>query len=264
MSTIISTDLPLCIGCYKCVRACPVETANVTYLDGRDRLKVRVDKTRCVGCGACLDVCPRGARHYQDDTEIMFRRLEAGDAISALVSPAIGGNTADHKRIVHSLKALGVRHVYDMSLGMELYVWANMRLLGQRRTESCIASYCPVLVAFCENHRPDLIPRLSPVMNPTAILAKVVRNVAGITDDLAVVSACLAETHELVRPSDNLLYSLSFSHLREYLIKTFGESMGEAEAEFDEIPLGLGPAVEFTGTFIDNHRKVIHRDTVRF
>ena len=95
MSTLISTDLPLCIGCYKCVRACPVETANVTYLDGRDRLKVRVDQTRCVGCGACLDVCPRGARHYQDDTEIMFRRLEAGDAISALVSPAIGGNTAD-------------------------------------------------------------------------------------------------------------------------------------------------------------------------
>ena len=254
MPTLISTDLPLCIGCYKCVRVCPVETANVTYLDGRNRLKVRIDQTRCVACGACLDICPRGARHYQDDTELLARRLEAGDAISAIIAPTIMGNTAQHKKIIRRLKDMGVRKVYSMSLGLELHVWATIRAMERRRLETSIASYCPVLVSFCESHRPDLIPRLSPVISPASALARVLKDHAGIDDDLAVVSACLAESRQVARPSDNLRYTLSFSHLLDHLMKIGGEDLGKGEADFDEVPLGLGTTSDFGGTFLDNLR----------
>jgi ferredoxin len=252
MPTIISTDLPLCIGCYKCVRICPVETANVTYLDGRSHLKVRIDQTRCVRCGACLDVCPRGARHYQDDTDLMFRRLEAGDEISVIMSPTIKGNMKDYRKYIYRLKALGVKNVFSLSLGQEIYTWATMKLLETKKPQTIIASYCPVLVSFCENHRPELIPKLSPIINPASILSAVLYSKVGLHDDLATISPCLAESSELDRPEGRLRYSLSFSRLREHMIRAFQDDQGDQEAEFDEIPFGAGSSSDFGGTFTEN------------
>ena len=47
-----------CTGCNKCVRACPVLTANVATEAG----KVMVDSEKCIACGACFDACPHEAR----------------------------------------------------------------------------------------------------------------------------------------------------------------------------------------------------------
>lgn len=46
-----------CTGCNKCVRACPVLTANVATEAG----KVMVDSEKCIACGACFDACPHEA-----------------------------------------------------------------------------------------------------------------------------------------------------------------------------------------------------------
>ena len=251
MPAIISTDLPLCIGCYKCVRVCPVTTANVTYIDGEDNTKVRIDQTRCVSCGACLEVCPRGARHYQDDSSLLFKRLAAGDAISAIVSPTIKGNSRDFKSFIHLLKTLGMRNVFSLSLGLEIYVWATLRHLEGRDHGSMIASYCPVLVSFCENHRPELIPRLSPIMTPASILSMVLKRQAGVADDLVIISPCLAELGDHAS-RENLKYCLSFSRLREHMVKTFRSDEWAGEADFDPIPINLETTNSFSGTFIEN------------
>jgi ferredoxin len=229
-----------------------VETANVTYLDGRNHLKVRIDQTRCVRCGACLEVCPRGARHYQDDTDLMFRRLEAGDQISVIMSPTVKGNMKDYRKYVYRLKALGVKNVFSLSLGQEIYTWATMKLLETKRPETVIASYCPVLISYCENHRPELIPRLSPIITPASILSSVLYSKMGLRDDLATISACLAETSELDRPEGRLRYSLSFSRLREHMIRLYPDDHCDKEADFDEIPFGLGSSNDFSGTFSEN------------
>ena len=44
-----------CIGCNKCISACPVITANraVTAENGSQRIEVDGDK--CIACGACFD-----------------------------------------------------------------------------------------------------------------------------------------------------------------------------------------------------------------
>jgi NAD-dependent dihydropyrimidine dehydrogenase PreA subunit len=252
MPTIIRTDLPLCIGCYKCVRVCPVETANVTYLDSRERLKVRVDQSRCVRCGACLEVCPRGARHYLDDTDLMIKRLEAGDRISVMVSPHVKGNVAEYRRVLGLLKSLGVRSVFSLSLGLEIHVWASLRVMARRGGEPVIASYCPALVAYIESQRPELVDRLSQVISPASALALVLESRLGLEDDLAVISACLAETGEPDRPYGRLRYSLSFSRLRERLLRLDLERPDDEVADFDEIPLGLGPTSEFGGGFLEN------------
>jgi signal transduction histidine kinase/CheY-like chemotaxis protein/ferredoxin len=56
-----------CTGCCRCVRVCPVETANVVYLDQAEDIKVRVSGD-CVLCLACVAACPHGAR-YRDNGE---------------------------------------------------------------------------------------------------------------------------------------------------------------------------------------------------
>ena len=62
MELIYTNDL--CTGCNKCVRSCPVLTANIATQEGY----VTVDTDKCIVCGQCFDVCPHEARDYYDDT----------------------------------------------------------------------------------------------------------------------------------------------------------------------------------------------------
>ena len=55
MELIYTTDL--CTGCNKCVRSCPVLTANIATQEGY----VTVDPDKCIVCGECFDVCPPAA-----------------------------------------------------------------------------------------------------------------------------------------------------------------------------------------------------------
>lgn len=66
-----------CIGCNKCISACPVLTANYA-VNENDRNKIVVDGKQCISCGACFDVCEHQAREYRDDTERFFEDLRKG------------------------------------------------------------------------------------------------------------------------------------------------------------------------------------------
>jgi UDP-glucose 4-epimerase len=62
----ITVDEDKCIGCEKCVEACPF---NLRVLkDG----KAFVDTNRCIGCGRCLKVCPENAISFDvQDQEVI-------------------------------------------------------------------------------------------------------------------------------------------------------------------------------------------------
>ena len=60
-----------CIGCNKCIAACPVITAN-RAIDNGDKQMIIVDGDRCIACGACFDACEHHAREYRDDTELFL------------------------------------------------------------------------------------------------------------------------------------------------------------------------------------------------
>ena len=77
-----------CTGCNKCVRSCPVLTANIATEAG----KVMVDSDKCIACGACFDACPHQARDFYDDTENFFAALAAGKKISVILAPAFLAN----------------------------------------------------------------------------------------------------------------------------------------------------------------------------
>lgn len=85
-----------CVGCNKCIRVCPIPSANTAYtIDGG--IKVKVNQDNCIRCGRCLDVCDHGSRYYVDDTERFFNDLENGKSISIITAPALKVNIPEYK-----------------------------------------------------------------------------------------------------------------------------------------------------------------------
>lgn len=67
MKRTAAVNPDLCVCCNLCLRACPLETANIVYLDEEEKkLRVRVDPACCTGCGACVPVCRVGARSIEE------------------------------------------------------------------------------------------------------------------------------------------------------------------------------------------------------
>ena len=77
-----------CVGCNKCISACPVLNANHA-VEENGRNKIIVDGKACISCGACFDACAHGARSYNDDTERFFEDLKKGEKIFSLFPVSI-------------------------------------------------------------------------------------------------------------------------------------------------------------------------------
>jgi len=101
---LIKTKLDLCVGCNRCVRVCPLETANITYQDDAGKIKVEINHDMCVTCGRCISACRHEARYYIDDTERFFKDLAKGVPISLIVAPAIRTNIPDWHELMTYLK----------------------------------------------------------------------------------------------------------------------------------------------------------------
>lgn len=76
-----------CVGCNKCIRSCPVLTANVA-----GNGSIEVSEKMCIQCGACFDNCQHGARDFEDDTKQFLADLKAGKQFSIIVAPAFIAN----------------------------------------------------------------------------------------------------------------------------------------------------------------------------
>ena len=114
MRKIISSNQEYCVGCNRCTRVCPIETANHTFLDENNNIKVGIDHSQCIACGACISVCKHDARQYQDDTHAFFADLARGVPISLIVAPSLKANYPEWGRLLRYMKQLGVGKIYDV------------------------------------------------------------------------------------------------------------------------------------------------------
>jgi len=70
-----------CVGCGKCVEACPVEAMTlVSANDCRDpkKKKAKIDEPICLGCGVCVRVCPTSAIVLKPREERVITPLSSG------------------------------------------------------------------------------------------------------------------------------------------------------------------------------------------
>ena len=250
MVEIIKTKNESCTGCNRCVRECPMETVNVTYQDVDGDIKVKIDHDKCIGCGRCVSACKHEARYYSDDTERFFEDLEKGVPISLIAAPSIKANIPEYKRLFTYLKRLGVKKVYDVSLGADICIWGHVRYYERNQAMRIITQPCPVVVSYCEMYHHDLLPKLSPIHSPMACSSIYMRKYQGISDSIAALSPCIAKKIEF-EDTGLAEYNVTFAGLLEY-IKNKNIPFPDEETEFDHDESGLGSLFPMPGGLKEN------------
>lgn len=223
-----------CVGCNKCIRSCPVLTANVAQ-NG----VVKVDSKMCIECGVCFDNCKHNARDFEDDTERFLSDLKSGKNISVIVAPAFIANYPnDYKKIFGYLKKLGVNHIYSVSFGADITTWAYISYLKETGITGLISQPCPAVVNYVEKYQPELINKLVPLHSPMMAEAIYLKKYMKLNDKLAFLSPCIAKRLEIQDANTNgyVEYNVTFKKLLE----TISGSYKNAVECDEESSYGLG------------------------
>ncbi len=239
-----------CIGCNKCIAACPVITAN-RAIDNGDKQMIIVDGDRCIACGACFDACEHHAREYRDDTELFFEALKRGERISVLWAPAFAANyPREYKQILGGLKRMGVNRVISVSFGADITTWGYIKYITEHNFKGGISQPCPAIVNYIEHYIPELIPKLVPIQSPLMCAAIYAKKYLNITDKLAFISPCIAKKDEIADPKNKgyISYNVTFDHLMEYARRNHIK----AEPAKNEIEYGLGSIYPMPGGLKEN------------
>ena len=239
-----------CVGCNKCISACPVLTANHA-VEENGKNKIVVDGKQCVSCGACFDVCAHGARSFNDDTERFFEDLKKGEKISLLLAPAFLANyPREYATVLGGLKKLGVNRIISISFGADITTWGYVKYITEHNFTGAISQPCPAVVGYIEKYIPELIPSLMPIHSPMMCGAVYVKKYMKVADKLAFISPCIAKKNEIDDPNCGgyVSYNVTFDHLMQY-VRANGIS---GPAVTDEIEYGLGSIYPMPGGLKEN------------
>lgn len=239
-----------CVGCNKCISACPVLTAN-RAIEENGQNKIVVDGNACISCGACFDACAHDARSYHDDTERFFEDLKKGEKISLLLAPAFLANyPKEYETVLGGLKQLGVNRIISISFGADITTWGYIKYITEHNFTGGISQPCPAVVGYIEKYVPELIPSLVPVHSPMMCGAIYAKKYMKITDKLAFISPCIAKKNEIDDPNCGgyVSYNVTFDHLMEYVRK----NNISGPKVTDEIEYGLGSIYPMPGGLKEN------------
>lgn len=237
-----------CIGCNKCISACPVLLANVIG-EGR----INVDSTVCIKCGHCFSACKHNAREYEDDTQTFLSDLKAGKKLSVIVAPAFKANYPKEYSLVFGyLKQLGVSAIYPVSFGADITTWVYIKYLKETKKTGMISQPCPAIVNYVERHHPELIDWLMPVHSPMMCEAVYLKKYMDVKEDLVFLSPCIAKKDEIDDPNTHGLvkYNVTFSNL----IHEIGTAYKSASSCDEDGAYGLGCRYPLPGGLAENVR----------
>ncbi len=239
-----------CVGCNKCISACPVLTAN-RAVEENGKNKIIVDGSQCISCGACFDACAHDARSYHDDTERFFEDLKKGEKISLLLAPAFLANyPREYATVLGGLKKMGVNRIISISFGADITTWGYVKYITEHNFIGGVSQPCPAVVGYIEKYLPELIPSLMPVHSPMMCGAIYVKKYMKVSDKLAFISPCIAKKKEIDDPNCGgyVSYNVTFNHLMKY-VREQGIS---GPAVTDEIEYGLGSIYPMPGGLKEN------------
>ncbi|MGI6225566.1 MAG: [Fe-Fe] hydrogenase large subunit C-terminal domain-containing protein [Peptococcales bacterium] len=253
MKQIVYTLEEKCEGCNKCLFACPIKDANIAYSkEGKNKVKINDEK--CIMCGKCIEVCDHGARDYRDDTSKFVNDLKKGTSISIIAAPALKTNFPHYKKIIGYLKSLGVKEVYDVSLGADITTWAYLKTYKEKGVTSIIAQPCPPIVNYVEKFRHELISDLAPVHSPMMCTAIYLKKYLNVSDKLCFLSPCIGKTSEIHDKNTfgYVDYNVTFKKLLEYITQNKISLNSIKEADFTLTGYSLGEIYCMPGGLKEN------------
>ncbi|MCL2198137.1 MAG: methyl-accepting chemotaxis protein [Defluviitaleaceae bacterium] len=248
MRKLINEDLSKCVGCNRCIRVCPIEGANHVFSD-EGQIRVSINSDKCIACGFCLFTCRHKVRDYDDDMARFMNDLKNGEPISLLVAPALYVNS-EGGRLLAWLKQMGVRTIYDVSIGADICTWAHIRYIEDKKPKSVITQPCPAIVDYIIKYKHNIVKYLSPVHSPMLCTAIYMRKHDRITDSIAAISPCIAKSHEF-EATGQIKYNITFKRLFEY-VRDNDIILPDYDAKFDHPEAAFGRLYSMPGGLKDN------------
>lgn len=219
-----------CIGCNACIRTCPVPNAN--RYDGN---VVQVNPEECIQCGECIRGCKHGARYYEDDIK-EFLDIIKRKSVSLVVAPAIkSAMDGKWRHVLQWLKENGVHEVYDGSFGADICTYMHIEYLKKNPGKKIISQPCAAIMNYVEKHKPELIPKMSPVQSPLMCSAIYVRKYLKNDDVLVGLTPCIAKGDEF-KNTGIISFNVTFKKLYDYICD-IGVSLplGRSDFEFSDV-----------------------------
>ncbi len=249
-----------CQGCNKCIYKCPVG-ANEAFFEA-NMGKVFIKSGFCISCGECLSICDHNARDYVDDLEFFYEAIENNEDISVVIAPAVKFNFTETKRLISYLKNIGVKNVYDVSLGADICTWAHVKAIREQDLSGVIAQPCPVVVSYIEKYHPSLIKNLSPIHSPVICLAIYLKKYLGLKEKIMFLSPCIGKKRECTSEHTGgvLEYNVTFNKFNEYLEKNNIDLKEYDESEFDNIQGSIGFTFSRPGGLSENIKYHLDED----
>jgi signal transduction histidine kinase/ferredoxin len=206
---------------------------------------VKFNNQLCIGCGRCIEACikshggivEKSARFPIDDAAEFMARLPEREMV-ALVAPSAQSNFR-LKKLITGLKTLGIKAVYDVSLGAEITVASYHELIasGQARLP-LVAQPCPAIVKYIEIYQPGLLEYLAPSGSPVHNTAVYVKSLHP-NSELVFISPCLAKRREF-QDSQVVQYNVIYQSIKK-IFKENNIVLDDLEdSDFDnQVPAGI-------------------------
>jgi len=160
----------------------------------------------------------------------------------------VGGIEGD--RVLAWLKRLGVRKIYDVSLGGDICTWAHIRYIQKMNPKTIITQPCPAIVNYILLHEHDLIKYLSPVQSPMLCTAVYMKKYSQVGDKIAAISPCIAKAHEF-EDTGYITYNVTLKKLYEY-IRSHNIQLPSGSFSFDHEEAALGRLYSMPGGLKEN------------
>lgn len=242
---MIRSDPSKCVGCNACIRACPVDDANIAQnVAGKD--VININDKNCIRCGSCVKACSHNARFYDDDTARFFRDIKSGRKLTVLVAPAVRvAFGSKWKSVLGMLRKYGADKIYDVSFGADICTYMHLKAVKEKRVGKIISQPCAALTDYILKYRHELIPYLSPVHSPILCGAIYIKKYVGDKNPIAVLSPCIAKKTEF-EDTGIVEYNVTFSELKKY-ISDNSITLDGNDFEFDGLPAYSGAIYPMPG-----------------
>jgi iron only hydrogenase large subunit-like protein/nitrogen-specific signal transduction histidine kinase len=229
---LVYTIKELCRTCYTCVRECPAKAIRI--VGGQ----AEVIDERCIACGNCTKVCSQGAKVFLKTTDRVIKLLENNKEAVAIIAPSFPAEFSelnDFRTLVGMIKAIGFKHVLEVSFGADLVADRYKKLVQENR-EYYISSDCPSIVNYIKHYHHDLVDKLAPIVSPMVAMSRVVHSKFGDDTRIVFIGPCVAKKAE----STEIDEAITFTELRELLDLLNIKSENIVPSEFDQPTGGRG------------------------
>ena len=170
MKHLVDIHSERCIGCTRCMRACPTEAIRII------NNKASLIQDHCIYCGNCIINCHKSAYKVYSDS---FANLNKYQIKVAIVPLAIFGMVADEAELGGIYKILynyGFDEVFDLS-GICSLLSEKVNEYIYNSDKTYILTHCPTIVRLIQLKYPILLENLLPFDFPFEIGAKVIRKI---------------------------------------------------------------------------------------